>query len=120
MLKPDGILYINAPQNGPYHKCPGDNWRFYTDAAQALAAWSCLPFYSRDGADNVFPVVVTEQFFAGREGDMWMDCNMIFKRVHTCPPGPIPVTLDRDATFWGPVCNRVAATGVEVHTQYQL
>lgn len=40
IVKPDGFIYINAPSNGDYHCFPGDNWRFYLDAGQALAYWS--------------------------------------------------------------------------------
>ena len=40
IIKPSGYIYINAPTTGHYHCYPGDNWRFYSDAGQALAYWS--------------------------------------------------------------------------------
>ena len=39
VLKPGGYMYIQAPQNGPYHGWPGDNWRFYADSWRALEKW---------------------------------------------------------------------------------
>src|ERR1051325_4567827 len=35
-----GVLYFSAPSNGPYHGYPGDCWRFYADAGDALARWA--------------------------------------------------------------------------------
>jgi len=40
ILKPDGVLYINAPSNGQYHTYPTDNWRFYPDASLALSNYA--------------------------------------------------------------------------------
>ena len=31
-LKPNGLFYMNAPSNGPYHAWPVDCYRFYPDA----------------------------------------------------------------------------------------
>lgn len=39
VLRPSGYIYINAPSNGPYHKYPVDNWRFYLDSWKALEQW---------------------------------------------------------------------------------
>lgn len=36
ILKDGGLLYINAPGNGPFHQFPLDCWRFYPDAGIAL------------------------------------------------------------------------------------
>lgn len=136
IVKPNGIIYISAPSNGQYHRFPGDNWRFYMDAAQSLAAWSCTPSYTKhdiskafssattldacrhalETGGNVYPVVVVEQFFGGPYQDTWIDCNMIFKRVADAPVDP-PILLNRDAAFNGPVCRRVRDAGVPVNTQ---
>ena len=43
IVKLGGAIYVNAPSGGQYHKYPGDNWRFYSDAGQALAYWSGYP-----------------------------------------------------------------------------
>lgn len=39
VLKKGGLLYVQAPANGPYHGWPGDNWRFYEDSWKALEKW---------------------------------------------------------------------------------
>ena len=48
ILKPSGLFYINAPSNGPFHRHPTDNWRFYPDAGTALTVWA-----RRSGYDPV-------------------------------------------------------------------
>jgi SAM-dependent methyltransferase len=40
ILKPDGLLYINAPSNGLFHQYPVDCWRFYPDSGLALQNWA--------------------------------------------------------------------------------
>jgi hypothetical protein len=40
IVKPGGLIYINAPSGGPYHGFPGDCWRFYKDSWAALAKWA--------------------------------------------------------------------------------
>jgi SAM-dependent methyltransferase len=40
VTKPGGVIYVNAPSNGKYHRYPEDNWRFYPDAVKALARWA--------------------------------------------------------------------------------
>lgn len=35
--KNDGLIYINTPSNGKYHRYPVDCWRFYPDSGQALS-----------------------------------------------------------------------------------
>lgn len=40
VLKPDGVLYVNAPSNGAFHRYPVDCWRFYPDSGIALRNWS--------------------------------------------------------------------------------
>jgi SAM-dependent methyltransferase len=39
ILKPSGLLYLNAPTNGPVHRYPTDCWRFYPDSGIALQNW---------------------------------------------------------------------------------
>lgn len=39
VLKPTGLLYINAPSNGSYHTFPIDSWRFYPDAGDSFVNW---------------------------------------------------------------------------------
>jgi hypothetical protein len=46
VVKPGGLIYINAPSNGPYHRHPTDCWRYYLDAGPALAKWANRNGYS--------------------------------------------------------------------------
>lgn len=39
VLKPGGLLYVNAPSNGYIHRYPVDSWRFYPDAGKSIVAW---------------------------------------------------------------------------------
>jgi SAM-dependent methyltransferase len=48
ILKPKGLLYINAPSRGDYHRYPVDCWRFYPDSGIALSNWG-----KRNGFENV-------------------------------------------------------------------
>ena len=77
VLKKNGYLYMSAPSDGPYHKHPGDNWRFYGDAGQALAYWSGLKISN----EEVYPVQVEETFFILPKNDIWRDFVCIWKRV---------------------------------------
>lgn len=76
ITKIDGYIYVNAPTSGPYHCYPGDNWRFYSDAGQALAFWSGVQL----GTEEVHPVKVVETF--NILGDMWNDFVCVWKRVN--------------------------------------
>jgi len=69
ILKPDGLLYLNVPSNGLYHRYPVDCWRFYPDSGEALATWA-----RRSG----FPTVMLESFISRRKNDSWNDCVAIF------------------------------------------
>jgi SAM-dependent methyltransferase len=76
IIKPSGFIYINAPTAGPYHGYPGDNWRFYSDAGQALAYWSGKQISN----ETVYPVKVIETFNV--VGDIWNDFVCVWKRVN--------------------------------------
>lgn len=78
IVKLGGFIYINAPSNGQYHKYPGDNWRFYSDAGQALAFWTSKQF----GNEDIFPVKVLETFHILPINDAWIDFVCIFERVN--------------------------------------
>lgn len=39
LLKPSGLLFINAPANGAFHRYPVDCWRFYPDSGRGLEDW---------------------------------------------------------------------------------
>uniref|UniRef100_A0A6C0HE45 Methyltransferase type 11 domain-containing protein n=1 Tax=viral metagenome TaxID=1070528 RepID=A0A6C0HE45_9ZZZZ len=77
VLKKNGYLYMSAPSDGPYHKHPGDNWRFYGDAGQALAYWSGIQISN----EEIYPMKVEETFFIQPKYDIWRDFVCIWKRV---------------------------------------
>lgn len=77
IIKLGGFIYVNAPTNGPYHCHPGDNWRFYSDAGQALSYWSSFQFSN----EAVFPVKVVETFHILPKNDVWCDFVCVWQRV---------------------------------------
>jgi len=79
ILKMDGYIYVNAPSNGSYHCYPGDNWRFYSDAGQALAYWASYQISN----EPVYPVKVVETFHVLPLNDVWIDFVCVWKRVET-------------------------------------
>lgn len=76
VLKPGGVMYINAPSNGPYHGWPGDSWRFYADSWKALEKWG-----RRNGVD----VELVESYISGPEGNEeewpWEDSIGIYRKL---------------------------------------
>ena len=40
VLKPHGVMYLNVPSNGLFHRYPVDCWRFYPDSGRALVNWA--------------------------------------------------------------------------------
>ena len=70
ILKPGGLIYINAPSNGGYHRYPIDSWRFYPDAGKALEQW---------GRRSNVPITLVESFIANRRADIWNDFVAIFQ-----------------------------------------
>ena len=75
IIKKDGYIYVNAPSSGHYHGYPGDNWRFYSDAGQALAFWSGKQVAN----EIVFPVKVIESFHMSPS--CWNDWVCVWKRT---------------------------------------
>jgi SAM-dependent methyltransferase len=69
IAKPQGVLYINTPSNGAYHRYPSDNWRFYPDCGKVLENWA---------RRNRYPLTLLESFIAERQGDVWNDFVAIF------------------------------------------
>jgi SAM-dependent methyltransferase len=69
ILKPNGILYVNAPSNGQIHRYPVDCWRFYPDAGQALASW---------GRRSGYKTILLESYISRQKQDMWNDFVAIF------------------------------------------
>ncbi len=75
IVKPSGLIYINAPSNGPFHQHPTDCWRFYLDAGVALAKWSRHHGIAMD---------VVETFIGEPDGgdpEGWKDWVCVWRRA---------------------------------------
>ena len=76
VIRPGGLMYIDAPSNNDFHRYPLDCWRFYPDAGIALAKWA---------AARGVPIELVESFVAkpGEEG--WADFVAVFRKPTTEP-----------------------------------
>lgn len=75
ILKPDGLLFINVPSNGAFHRYPVDCWRFYPDAGSALVTWA-----KRQGMNPA----LMESFITPQYEDVWSDFLAVFVKDETC------------------------------------
>jgi SAM-dependent methyltransferase len=69
ILKPSGLLYINVPSNGAFHRYPVDCWRFYPDSGVALQNW---------GKRSGYNCALLESFVGSKKNDIWNDFVAIF------------------------------------------
>jgi len=69
ILKPDGLFYLNAPSNGPWHRYPVDCWRFYPDSGNALVTWA---------RRNGFDAALLESFIGNQGTEEWNDFIAVF------------------------------------------
>lgn len=115
IVKLDGFIYINAPSHGPYHKYPGDNWRFYSDAAQALAFWSGKKMHDND---IVHPVEVIETFHILPKNDPWYDFICVFKRTNKIDDAII--VRDEISNFIGPLREKLHENGLKTISKFHL
>ena len=73
VLAPSGLLYLNVPSNGAFHRYPVDCWRFYPESGRALVTWA---------RRNRMDVAMLESFVttspAGNGG--WNDFVAVFAR----------------------------------------
>ena len=136
IIKNDGFIYINAPSTGHYHTHPGDNWRFYSDAGQALAYWSGIQM----GNEEVFPVKIVETFHIDglytdnkRQYHRWDDFICIWKRTDTKETsitvndnvrshiGPVELYLNKNIIKTKPFITQILGkTNQECVNQYPL
>ena len=70
ILKPGGLIYINAPSAGFYHGYPGDCWRFYPDSWKALVSWA---------EEHGYTMTIVESYTDPR-GE-WKDAVGVFKKM---------------------------------------
>jgi SAM-dependent methyltransferase len=76
ILRPGGLLYVNAPSNGVFHRYPVDCWRFYPDAGIALVHWA-----GRRGA----AVELVESFIGPPQRECWADFVAVFRKLGGTP-----------------------------------
>lgn len=69
LLRPDGLLYLNAPSNGAFHRHPVDCWRFYPDSGVALQNWA---------RRNDMNVEMLESFVGMQDGGSFNDFVAVF------------------------------------------
>jgi SAM-dependent methyltransferase len=69
VLKPGGLIYINVPSNGDFHRWPVDCWRFYPDSGRALQKWA---------NHNGYDLCLLESFVGKQDQDIWNDFVGIF------------------------------------------
>ena len=71
IVRPGGLIYVNAPSNHLFHRYPLDCWRFYPDAGVALVRWA-----RRRGS----PIELVESFIAQPKQDGWADFVAVFRK----------------------------------------
>lgn len=76
ILRPGGLLYVNAPSNGAFHRYPLDCWRFYPDAGAALVRWA-----GRQGMS----VELVESFIGRPRAERWADFVAVFRKASPIP-----------------------------------
>jgi SAM-dependent methyltransferase len=77
VVKPHGLVYLNVPSNGAYHRHPVDNWRFYPDAGIALSRWA-----QRSGV----PTLLLESFIGWQDTHIWNDFVGVFVKDRAHAP----------------------------------
>jgi SAM-dependent methyltransferase len=76
ILRPGGLLYLNAPSNGEFHRYPLDCWRFYPDAGAALVQWA---------ARNGLQIELIESFIGLPQRERWADFVAVFRKSGGAP-----------------------------------
>lgn len=69
ILRPDGVLYLNAPSNGAVHRWPVDCWRFYPDAGDALVRWA---------ERNELSPALLESYVSSMDSEGWSDFVSVY------------------------------------------
>ena len=74
ILRPTGLLYLNVPSNGTFHRYPVDCWRFYPDSGMALQNW---------GRRSKYNCALLESFIGLQKNDVWNDFVAVFLKDET-------------------------------------
>jgi SAM-dependent methyltransferase len=69
VLKPAGLIYLNVPSYGAFHRYPVDCWRFYPDSGRAL---------ERCARRKGYKPAMLESFTGVQRRDLWNDFVAIF------------------------------------------
>lgn len=69
ITKDGGLIYLNAPSNGPFHRYPVDCWRFYPDSGVALQNWA---------RRNGHAITLLESYISHQDQDLWNDFVAVF------------------------------------------
>ena len=81
LLKNDGLMFITVPSTGKMHRFPVDNWRFFPDAAHALAKYAnrvnSIPGNPEYNAAHAITVLFSEVVYGV---NVWKDLYMIFRK----------------------------------------
>lgn len=108
IVKTNGYIYVTVPSLAMYHACPGDNWRFYYDAGQALAYWSGINY----GNILPYPVKVLESFHMVSVKGSWEDYVCIWQRNNISDLGI--ESRNESKTQSGDLENLLIKNGIEV------
>jgi SAM-dependent methyltransferase len=76
VVRPGGLLYVNVPSNGDFHRYPLDCWRFYPDAGVALVGWA-----GRRG----IRLELVESFIGLPQAERWADFVAVFRKAGGAP-----------------------------------
>lgn len=90
VTKPDGLIYLNVPSNGAFHRYPVDCWRFYPDSGRALQNWA-----NRNGMN----VAMLESFTGSQEYSMWNDFVAVFVKDKKFAPKHSSRIMDQGIKF---------------------
>ncbi len=74
ICKSGGLIYLQAPSNGKFHRHPVDCWRFYPDSGVALQNWA---------RRNDLEVTLLESFTTYQKSDCWNDFVAVFQKGNT-------------------------------------
>jgi SAM-dependent methyltransferase len=75
VLRPSGLLYLNVPSNGDFHRYPVDCWRFYPDSGRALVTWA---------RRNGLRPQLLESFVSAQYMEQWSDFIAVFVKDEMC------------------------------------